>query len=365
MPATTAAPDAAPDATPATRSVGLASDPMTGAPDAARPVSPITAAANAFVERHRGDAGRVGSRVGDLVDNPEEAVAALRTGLAGVADPDYRTGQLTIAPGLTDVVGVRQPLLTEIRRAFDRETRRSAADSLLWLSDRLLREPELEFRLLALHLLERTLRADPERTWQLLRRASRTAHEWITVDSLAHPAGRGILLESWRWAEIEQLIYARSRWERRLVGSTIATLPFIDRRAGRAPDIARHAFPILAGLIGDDEPDVQKALAWALRSLARVDAAALLAFVQDQARQAAETDDGHRAWVDPRRPPGPGRTRGRRGPRAPRGHPPPAGSTRYLGGRGKGRPVHRPPAGNRPCRTTALLIRANLKPQPE
>ena len=33
---------------------------------------------------------------------------------------------------------------------------------------------------------------DTERTWQLLRRAAREAGDWITVDSLAHPYGKGI-----------------------------------------------------------------------------------------------------------------------------------------------------------------------------
>ncbi len=34
--------------------------------------------------------------------------------------------------------------------------------------------------------------AETERTWQLLRRAAREAGDWITVDSLAHPYGKGI-----------------------------------------------------------------------------------------------------------------------------------------------------------------------------
>jgi 3-methyladenine DNA glycosylase AlkD len=117
------------------------------------------------------------------------------------------------------------------------------------------------------------------------------------VDSLAHVAGRGILAEPYRWAELEQLVYSPSRWERRLAGSTIATIPFVDRSAGRTPEVARRGLAIVRDLVGDAEPDVQKALSWALRSLSLVDAAATIAFLRDEAACAARTDDGHRAWV--------------------------------------------------------------------
>ena len=93
------------------------------------------------------------------------------------------------------------------------------------------------------------------------------------MDRLAHVAGRGILAEAYRWAELEQLVYSPSRWERRLVGSTIATIPFVDRSAGRTPAVARRGLGILGELIGDAEPDVQKALSWALRNLSVVDRA--------------------------------------------------------------------------------------------
>ena len=57
------------------------------------------------------------------------------------------------------------------------------------------------------------------------------------------------------------------------------------------------ALPILEQLIGDAEPDVQKALAWAYRSLAGVDRDATTAALRAQADVAVSTDDGHRAWV--------------------------------------------------------------------
>ena len=260
--------------------------------------SPTTMAAQAFVAAHVDAAEALGRDLGDLLDEPEAFVARLHEGYATLADPEYRDGQLFIAPGLTDPIGVRMPLATAIRRGMSRDLRSANSGSLLLLVERLLRDrPPLEQRLLAIGLLERTVERDPERSWQLLRDAARRANEWITVDALAHPFGKGILAEPVRWAEIEQLAYSPSRWERRLVGSTIATIPFVNRSAGRRPEIAGRALPIIANVIGDADPDVQKSLSWALRSMALVDQPALVRFLADETATAVRTADGHRAWV--------------------------------------------------------------------
>ena len=130
-----------------------------------------------------------------------------------------------------------------------------------------------------------------------MRAEGRSAGNWITVDTLAHVAARGILAEPYRWAELEQLVYSPSRWERRLAGSTIATIPHTDRTAGRTPEVVRRGLAIVGDLIGDPEPDVQKALSWALRTLAAVDLPATAAFLRAETRTARATDDGYRAWV--------------------------------------------------------------------
>jgi 3-methyladenine DNA glycosylase AlkD len=269
---------------------------VTGRPNGRAAIS-ATSRATAFVAAHRPAADDLGRRLAADVDDPDALASTLRAGLEGLADPEYRAGQQFVAPGLGPTLGVRLPLLTAVGRAFRTASRRTRASELLFVADRLFREDVLEPRWLAVGLLDRVLVDDPERAWQLLRRAAREATDWITVDTLAHAWGRGVLGEPYRWAELEQLVFSPSRWERRLVGSTVATIPFIDRRAGRAPDVARHGLDLLDELIGDSEPDVQKALAWALRSLVLVDAAAVTAYCDRQAAHAAATADGHRAWV--------------------------------------------------------------------
>ncbi len=271
--------------------------PVLPAPETQPGRSTATAHAVAFVAEKKPLAEAIGRDLGELTADPEAFATALRTGLLSLSDAEYLEGQRRIAPGIGAILGVRWPLIEAIKRGFRESTRRERTSTWLFVADRLLREPELESHWFAFGLLERLIQDEPERTWQLVRRAAREAADWITVDSLAHVVGKGILAEPYRWAELEQLVYSPSRWERRLVGSTIATTPFIDRRRGRETVVAQHGIGLITQLIGDAEPDVQKALAWALRSLTVVDREAVTRFSETEAERAAQTDDGHRAWV--------------------------------------------------------------------
>lgn len=270
---------------------------MTGAVAEARPRSAITERAVAFVAEHKPIAEALGRRLADELDDPDRFASILTDGFRGLTDPEYHGGQHMVVPTLGPSHGVRWPLIQAVGRGFREATRGERTSRWLFVADRLFREPEIEPRWFAFGLLDRLVTDEPERAWQLLRRAAREAGDWATVDALAHPYGRGILNEPYRWAELEQLVYSPSRWERRLVGSTIATIPFVDRRRGRQSEVARRGLDLIGQLIGDDEPDVQKALSWALRSLAVVDAAAVEAFCRQQAGVAAPIGDGHRAWV--------------------------------------------------------------------
>jgi 3-methyladenine DNA glycosylase AlkD len=271
--------------------------PVLTAPETNPSRSAATAHAVAFVAEKKPLAEAIGRDLAELTADPEAFAVALRTGLLSLSDAEYLEGQRRVAPGIGAILGVRWPLIEAIKRGFRESTRRERTSTWLFVADRLLREPELESHWFAFGLLERLIHDEPERTWQLTRRAAREAADWITVDSLAHVVGKGILAEEYRWAELEQLVYSPSRWERRLVGSTVATTPFIDHRRGREPLVAQHGLGLIAQLIGDAEPDVQKALAWALRSLTVVDREAVTTFCESEAARAAQTADGHRAWV--------------------------------------------------------------------
>jgi hypothetical protein len=228
------------------------------------------------VAEHLAAASALGDSLADLVFDTDAFVAAIGDGFKTIADPLAVDGIRSVAPGLGPVLGVRLPLMNAAQKAFKRGTRKTPTSLLVDAMDHLLRQETREIRWFGMWNLGRLLPTDPERTWQLLRRAAREADEWISVDTLAHPYGEGILQDAHRWSELEQLVYSKSRWERRLVGSTIA---------------------LVGQLIGDDEPEVQKALSWALRTLADLDVAATTRFLEAEARTARLTGDGHRAWV--------------------------------------------------------------------
>jgi 3-methyladenine DNA glycosylase AlkD len=269
----------------------------TATAQASRATSATTARAVAFVGGHRQRAETLGRSLAEFTNDPDGFAVALGRAWVELADPEYHEGQHRVAPGLGPVHGVRWPLIAAVERGFRAATRGDRPTPLLFIADRLFREAELENRWFAFGLLERTLEIETERTWQLLRRAAREAGDWITVDSLAHPYGRGVAREPYRWAELEQLVYSPSRWERRLVGSTIATMSHGGRRTSPDPGLPARALALLGQLMGEAEPDVQKALSWAYRSLAQLDRPATEAALREEAARAASGGDGHRAWV--------------------------------------------------------------------
>ena len=239
----------------------------------------------------------LGEALGELVDQPEEFVAVARDGLARLADEPYRAEQARVAPGTGAVFGVRNPLLAAVARQLKRSLKQGSDASALWLAERLVIEPEREFTILAQTCLLRSLQSDPERTWQLMRRLAHAAHEWISVDSLAVLYASGIMREHYRWAELEQLVYAASKWERRLVGATVAQLPHELTRTDRPRLATTPGLTLISSLLGDAEPDVQKALSWALRSWFEVDPNGVRELIRAEAGDALRNNDGHKAWV--------------------------------------------------------------------
>ncbi len=264
---------------------------------AVRGESPVTTRARAFVTIHLPQAVRLGRELGRQIADPDAFTAALEHGLRSLADAEYREGFSRIAPGVGPVLGVRAPLVAAVGRGLRRALAESPAAYGIYLAERLIRSEFQEVRLFAHLAIARSLPDDPERSWQLIRRLARRATDWDSVDHLADLVGQGILLEPRRWAEVEQLVYSPHRWERRLVGSTVATLPFALPRDRRVELAGSPGLALIESLIGDNEPDVQKALSWALRSWREVDPAGVQALLRKEAQFASETGDGHRAWV--------------------------------------------------------------------
>lgn len=259
--------------------------------------SDLSVRAAAFVEQRLPAAHALGVALADEIEDPETFVAMLTNGWTAMADPEYEAAQERIAPGSGLTIGVRWPLIHAVERELRAPLRESASASVLALAARLAVAPAREVRLLSVTCLRRTLPDDPERSWQLLRRIAHGAADWISVDTLAVVYAQGVLAEGFRWAEIEQLAYSERRWERRLVGSTLASIPHALPRSGYGELDAKVALELIGSLIGDADDQVQKALSWAVRTWTRVDRAAVEAFLARETGIATATADGNRAWV--------------------------------------------------------------------
>jgi 3-methyladenine DNA glycosylase AlkD len=259
--------------------------------------SATTAAANAFVAEHLAAATALGESLAALVGQPAAFEEALLKGFKALADPVYVEGVRRVTPGLDEIVGVRMPLMEATHKAFKRGTRRAPAAELLDTVDRLLASRYADVRWFGIWGLERLIPADPDGTWQLMRRTAAGAGEWITVDTLAHPYGVGIVRDQARWAELERLVTSDSPWERRLVGSTLATLTHVKHADRRDEAVVTRGLGLIERLMGDPAPDVQKALSWAIRSLAQLDTATVVSFARTQTEIARAESDGNRAWV--------------------------------------------------------------------
>jgi 3-methyladenine DNA glycosylase AlkD len=272
---------------------------MAGSPEPSgeATLSVATAAAEAFVRDRRADAMDLGRQLADDLDDPNAFVRGAEIGLARLGDPAFVAAIHLVAPGIGPVAGVRGPLLHAVERTLLRELKGVRASRLLPLAEASARSSIREVRWLAITLAGRAVRDEPEMAWQVLRRIGREADDWITVDTLGNILAPAILREPYRWAELEQLVFSPIRWERRLVGSTVASMALARSSEVRGPEAVRHALDLLAMLMGDAEPDVQKSLSWALRNLARADLEAVTGFCLVEAETAARASDGNRAWV--------------------------------------------------------------------
>jgi hypothetical protein len=259
--------------------------------------SEVTVRAQALVAERLPLARGLGDSLADLTLYPEEFVSVLREGLTQLADEPYRVEQERVNPHSGAIFGVRLPLIAAITRQLRQPMRETSPALCLNLAERLAAEEEREFVFFAHMALERVLPEHPERAWQLMRRLARNAHDWIRVDSLAPLYAKGILNEPVRWSEVEQLVFSGSEWERRMVGALIATIPFELPRQRRSELAGAPALALVRSLIGDASETVRKSLSWALRSWREVDPRGVDGLLLSEARRAAETNDGNRAWV--------------------------------------------------------------------
>jgi 3-methyladenine DNA glycosylase AlkD len=247
-----------------------------------------------------GAAAALGVRLAELIDEPEAFVATLVEGLEVLVEPAYLAAVTRACPETPARYALRRSASDALLRPIRRALREGSSVIALRLAQRLHDTEHRDLRLYAHAPLRRALPEDPELSWQVMRRLGHRAEDWIATDSLADLWARGVLAEPFRWAELEQLLYALHTYERRLVAATLATMPHrlpTARRHELRPRASAQALELIAQLMGDREPMVQKALSWAIREWTPVDPDAVRAFLRDETASAVTTRDGARAWV--------------------------------------------------------------------
>ena len=255
---------------------------------------------SAFVAAHLDEATTLGERLADLIDQPVEYLVELSEGLEDLAEPAYLELVTRACPQTPARYLVRGALSEAMAKPVKAALREGSSISALQLAHVLVAAEHRDLRLHANEPLRRALPEDPEMSWQLMRRLGRAAEDWIATDSLADLWARGVLAEDFRWAELEQLLYSRQTYERRLVPATLATLPHRvpkTQRDSLRPKAVERALELIRQLMGDAEVMVQKALSWAVREWTAIDQRATSALLLQETDIAAENEDGARAWV--------------------------------------------------------------------
>ncbi len=263
-------------------------------------MSEASVEAGAFVAAHRPAATALGEELATLTEEPDAFVDALVSGLAALVDPAHLRAVTRACPDTPARYAIRRPLADALMRPVRRALAETSSISALRLAQRLAEAGHRDLRMYANPALVRSLREDPELSWQLLRQLGRKAADWIAVDSLADVWAQGVLAEPFRWSELEQLMYSADTFERRLVAATLATMPHRvthTRRDELRSGWSERTIELLRGLMGDAEVMVQKALSWAIREWTRVDPGRIAEMLRSETAIAVEHGDGARAWV--------------------------------------------------------------------
>lgn len=181
---------------------------------------------------------------------------------------------------LRDLRGVDDrtvPALRPVRRRWSKQLASAPAQEVLRVAHEILTHGEPEFRFIAYELIHFH---KPTRTSLRKRDVEELAHgmqSWDAVDAFAYY----ISGPAWRDGQIADATVARwaastNRWWRR--AALASTIPLARRHSSDERDIER-ALTVCALLVADRDDMVVKAMSWAVREVARQDAAAATRFI--------------------------------------------------------------------------------------
>lgn len=167
-----------------------------------------------------------------------------------------------------------------LRREFSKRLAQAEPDLVIKIALDLLRGPAFEYRFIAYELVQHHRSALAALDASMLEKFGHGMDSWVAVDCfssyLAGPALReGQISEAvvHRWAR------SPDRWWRR--AALVATVPLNTKARGGKGDPTR-TLDVCRLLLADRDDMVVKAMSWALRELAKRDAASVRAFLQEE-----------------------------------------------------------------------------------
>ena len=180
----------------------------------------------------------------------------------------------TIAPSAVPHLGIRVPALRAAVLEFARAHRDLGAADAAGILDRLARTKRREELLFGTFLLARFQRRFDASLWKRLPRWLAALDNWETCDQLASGVVAPLVAaDPSRVSELVRWASHRSRWVRRCAAATAANL----NHAGRG--MAAETLAVCEQLMTETDPDVIKAVGWALRDATGSDAHAVAAFL--------------------------------------------------------------------------------------
>jgi len=207
-----------------------------------------------------------------LTELYKEIVASLHVS----QDEAYRKKLSALVPTESRVMGVPVPRIRELVKEFHAkhkdETTIEVACELLDLFSQARGREEMLF---GIFLLAR-LRPQPSTSlWQRVDRWVETVNNWEVCDQLAmNIAGPLVAKDMSLVQELVNWTKSKNFWRRRFA---VAATTVLNRKGQSYPE---ETFLVCEPLLLDKEPMVRKAVAWAIREVARHDENAVLRFLE-------------------------------------------------------------------------------------
>jgi len=185
-------------------------------------------------------------------------------------------------------LGVPVPALSEIGKELAKVARRRVGD-LLPLAERLWTAYGREGRLVASTMLGPMELAAPEKVMLVIEEMARTCATWEDCDQLAMRALEPVVRKEPEQylSTMQHWIEDPNKWVRRAGITVVARLPM------KLSECTETCLSMVEPALGDDDPDVRRAVSFAIRMGARGEPEAVVDFIK---RQAHRTDAAS-IWV--------------------------------------------------------------------